>query len=85
MKYSHDFYWKCGVVMLGQLFEKIFKNSIKNYGPYQSHYLSAQALNWDAILKNKKNKLELIADPDICIYSLKRYKWNGKDIRWNFL
>ena len=40
--------------MLGRLFEKNFKNSIKNYGPYQSHYLSAQALNWDAILKNKK-------------------------------
>ena len=33
-----------------------------------SHYLSVQALNWDAMLNIKKVELELITDPDIFIF-----------------
>ena len=46
------------------MFFKKFKNSIKNYGLCPSHYLSAPALSWDAMLLMPKVKLELISDPD---------------------
>ena len=42
------------------------------YGLCPSQYLSAPGLSWDAIPKITKNELELIPNPDICIYSLKK-------------
>ena len=50
------------------MFEKFRNNSLKNYGLYPSHYLSAPALSWDAILNMTKIKLELILDPDMNIF-----------------
>ena len=46
----------------------------KSYGLCPSHYLSAPGLTWDAMLKIKKIKLELIPDPDMFIFFEKRYK-----------
>ena len=40
----------------------------KNYGLFSSHYLSVPGLCWDAMLKMRKIKLELIPDPDINIF-----------------
>ena len=48
--------------------KKIRKNSLKNYGLCPSHYLSAQGLSWDAMLKMTKTKLELIPDPDMYLF-----------------
>ena len=42
------------------MFEKFTKNSLKNCGLCPSHYLSAPALSWDAMLIMAKAKLELI-------------------------
>ena len=50
------------------IFEKVRNNSWKNYKLCPSHYLSVQALNWDAMLNIKKVELELITDPDIFIF-----------------
>ena len=58
MKDYHDLYLKCDVLLL--LFENFRNNSLKNYGLCPSHYLSAQGLCWDAMLKVTKVKLELI-------------------------
>ena len=62
--------------MLADVFEKFENNSLKNYGLCPSHYLSVPGLNWDAILKMTKIKLEIITDPDMyiltCIFSLKK-------------
>ena len=38
------------------------------YGLYQSHYLSAPALSWDAVLNMTKVKLLLIPDRDMHIF-----------------
>ena len=38
------------------------------YGLYQTHYLSAPALSWDAMLNMTKVKLLLIPDRDMYIF-----------------
>ena len=54
--------------MLADVFEKFRNKSLKNHGLYLSHYLSAPALSWDAILNMTKGELELIQDPDMYIF-----------------
>ena len=39
-----------------------------NYGSCPSHYLSAPALSWEAMLNMTKLELELIPDPDMYIF-----------------
>ena len=53
MKDYHDLYLKCDVPLLVDMFEK-FSNSLKNYGLYPSHHLSAPALGGDAMLNMTK-------------------------------
>ena len=52
--------------------KKFGNNSVKNCGLCTSHYFIAPALSWDAMLKITKIKLELIPDPEIYIYSLRK-------------
>ena len=68
MKDYHDLYLKCDVLLLADVFEKFRNNSLKNYGLCPSHYLSAPALSWDAMLNMTKVKLELIPDLDMYIF-----------------
>ena len=61
MKIIKDYqclYLKCGVLSLA-VFEKFRNNSLKNYGLYPSHYLSAPGLSWDAMFKIIKFNLNL--------------------------
>ena len=62
MKDYHDFYLKCDVLLLADLFEKCGNNSLQNYELCPSHYLSASDISWDAMLKITKIKLEAITD-----------------------
>ena len=64
MKNYHDF----TVLLLADIFKKFRNISIKNYGICPSHYLSAPALSWDAMLNMTKIKLELISDPDMYLF-----------------
>ena len=45
MKDYHDLYLKYDVLLLADVFQKFRKNSLKNYGLCQSHYLSALGLS----------------------------------------
>ena len=77
MKDYHDLFLKCHILLLTDVFEKIRNNSLKNYGFCPSHYLNAQGLSWDAMLKMTKIKmikLELISDPDMFIFFGKSIK-----------
>ena len=58
MKDYHNLYLKCDVLLLADVFEKFRNNSTKNYGLCPSHYLSAPAFSWDAML-NMAKELEL--------------------------
>ena len=64
----HDLYLKCDALLLADVFEKFRNNSLKNYRLCPSHYLSALALSWDAMLNMTKVELELIPDPDMYIF-----------------
>ena len=63
-----DLYLKCDVLPLTNVFEKFKNKSLKNYGLYSSLYLSAPALNWDAMLNVTKVKIELNPDPEMYIF-----------------
>ena len=56
------------MLLLANVFEKIKSNSLKNYGLCASHYLSAPALSWDAMLNMAKLELELIVNPEMKIF-----------------
>ena len=65
MKDYHDLYLKCDVLLLAGEFGKFRNNSLKNYGLCSSHYVSAPALIWDAMLNMTKVELEHISDNDM--------------------
>ena len=54
-------------MLLADVLKKFRKNSIKTYGLCPSHYLSAPALDWDAMLNMTVVKLELIPDSEVYI------------------
>ena len=68
MKDCDNLYLKCDVLPLADVFEKFRINSLKNYGLCPSHYLSAPALSWYAMLNMTKVELGLI--PDLEMYIL---------------
>ena len=61
MKHYHDLYLKYNILLLDVL-EKFRNNSLKNYELCRSHYLSALALKYDAMLNMTKVGLELVSD-----------------------
>ena len=67
MKDYHDLYLKSDILLLADVFEK-FTNSITNYGLCPSHYSSAPALSWDAMLNMTKVELKFISDLDMYIF-----------------
>ena len=65
MKDYHDLYLKCNVLLLDDVFEKFKESSLKHYGLCLSHYFSAQALTWDAMVNMTKIELEVISKSDM--------------------
>ena len=66
MKDYHDL--NCEVLLLADVFEKFRNNTLKYYGLFPSHYLSASTLSRDAMLNMTKVELELIADLDMYLF-----------------
>ena len=65
IKDYHTLYLKCDVLLLPDVFE-IFRNrTLKNYGLYPSHCLSAQTISWDAMFNMTKVEFEIISDADL--------------------
>ena len=62
MKDYHNFYLKCDVLLLAEVFE-IFRNRCsKSYGLCPSHYFSGPALSWGAMFNMTKVEVDLISD-----------------------
>ena len=70
MKGYHDLHLQYDVLFLADVFEKIKNSSLKIYGSCPSHYLSAPALNWDAMLNMVSVNLELISESGADVYLL---------------
>ena len=68
MKDYNNLHLKCDVLSLTNVSEKFRKNGLKNYGLCSSHYLSTQALSWDAMLKVTKSEPKLIPGPEMYIF-----------------
>ena len=69
MKDYHNLHLKCDIFLLADWFEKV-RNSLKSYGLFPSHYLSAPGLIWDTILKMTNLSLNLLQILT-CLYSFK--------------
>ena len=68
IKDYHTLYLKCDVLLLPDVFE-IFRNkTLKNYGLYPSHCLSAQTISWDAMFNMTKVEFEIISDADLYFF-----------------
>ena len=65
MKDYYDLYSKCDVLLLADVSEKFRNNSFKNYGFFPTHYSSAPALSWNAMVSMTKVELELISDVEM--------------------
>ena len=61
IKDDHNFY-----------LEKFRNSSLKCYGLFPRHYLSALALSWDLIISMTKVELERFSDAFTCNYSLRK-------------
>ena len=61
----HDYYLKCDVLLLTDIFENFINVCYKNYGLDPCHYFTSPGLSWDASLKMTKVNIELITDIDM--------------------
>ena len=61
----HEFYLKCDVLSLADVFQKSRNRCLEDYGLCTSHYLRGPTLSWDAMLSVTKVKLDLISDVDM--------------------
>ena len=60
----HDNYFKKGVLLLADVFERFIDTCLKYYGLDHCHYFSSPGLSWDAMLKMTGIELEKILDID---------------------
>ena len=67
----HGLYLKYDVLLFADVSANLRNNGMKNYGLCPSHYLSATALSWDAMLNMTKVELELFSDADSYVFSEK--------------
>lgn len=61
----HDIYLKTGVSLLADVFENFRKIRLQYYKLDPCHYLTSPGLSWDAMLKMRNMKLELMTDVDM--------------------
>ena len=69
-------YLNCDVLLLADVFENFRITSLETYELDPSHYLSAPALAWDALLYLSGVELELISDLEM-IDMIERQKRGG--------
>ena len=79
----HDHYFKKGVLLLADVYEKFIDTCSKYYGLDPCHYFSSPGLSWDAMLKMTGIKLEKISDIDKYLFiekGLRGISYIAKDI-----
>ena len=64
----HDFYLKCDVLLLCNVFERFINVCFIDYSLDPCHYFSSPGLSWEAMLKMTSIRLEKISDIDIHLF-----------------
>ena len=67
MRNYHDLYMITDVLILADVLGNFRKICIENYGLNPAWYYTSPVPSWDALLKIKKVKLELLKDPDMIL------------------
>ena len=68
IKYYHNVYIKCDVLLLANVFEKFRKSSSEKYGSCLVHYLSAPALTCDGMRNMMEVTTKHISDVDLYLF-----------------
>ena len=63
-----ELYCKSDVLLLADVFESFIDVCLKKYKLDPSHYITAPALSWDAMLKMTDVKLKLLTDSDMHLF-----------------
>ncbi len=61
----HDFYLRCDVLQLTDVFENFWNLCLKYYGLDPSYYRPLPNFAWDAVLEMTGIKLDLVHDQDM--------------------
>ena len=61
----HDLYVRSNTLLLAYIFENVRQSCLKNYELDPAHFVSLPGLAWQACLKKKNVKLELLTDYDM--------------------
>ena len=62
LKDYHDFYLKCDVFLLSDVFDTFRKAMLKSHKLDPSYYITLPSFSWDAALKTTKIELDLLTD-----------------------
>ena len=62
MKDYHDFYLKCDIFLLSDVFDTFRNAMLKTHKLDPAHYITLPSFSWDASLKYSKIELELLTD-----------------------
>ena len=65
LKDYHDFYLKCDVFLLTDVFDTFRNAMLKSHKLDPIHYITLPSFSWDAALKQSKIELELLTDEDM--------------------
>ena len=64
----HALYLKTNVLLLCDVFEKLFSVCLNDYGLHLCHYFSSPGLSWDAMLKMRGIQLEKMHNIDVQLF-----------------
>ena len=64
----HNLYMETDVMLLADVFETFRENILKKYKLDPVHFMTAPSLTWTAGLKKTKVELQILTDPDMCMF-----------------
>ena len=63
----HDLYLKTDVILLSNVFEAFRNTCLQHYKLDPAHFYTSPGLAWQACLKKRGVRLELLTDPDMLL------------------
>ena len=64
----HNLYMETDVMLLADVFETFRENILEKYKLDPVHFMTAPSLTWTAGLKKTRVELQILTDPDMCMF-----------------